>query len=224
MLDGIVGVPTGGVSRWSAFFECLIGLQTPPNTGISIKRGNSVSENRNAVIREALATEAKWIFFLDDDLLFDPSVLSQLLAHDLDAVVGLSLRRKVPFQPLAYGVQDEKGVSIPISLIGTISGLIEIQSATAGGVLIKRKVFESMADPWFDDVRIGKEDLLFYKKMREAGFKLHLDLDTVFGHITDMSIWPVRSENGWTTKLIQSKPFVDLPPAGAKEWTKNGKS
>lgn len=222
MSKGIIGVPTGNASRWSVFYSCLTRLQTPLETGINIQRGNSVSENRNEIIREALRTGAQWIFFLDDDLQFERDILLKLLSRNLDAVVGLSLQRKVPFAPLAYKSQDGSGKATQLNLTPDMKGLIEIDSSTAGGLLVKRKVFEKMKDPWFLSGQVSEagEDFYFCMKLREAGFKLHLDTDTMLGHITEFTILPKKTSEGWRTQLIQSLPFVEIPPSGAETWKK----
>ena len=222
MIKGVIGVPTGISTRWAAFYECLMALQLPEMTGVKVQRGNFVSENRNKIVEDALKTEAEWIFFLDDDLLFEPNCLNKLLERNVDAVVGLSLRRSVPFFPLAYRGQKEDGRCTPITLTSETSGLIEIDAATAGGLLIRRNVFEKMQEPYFKMAQIpgsdAGEDLWFCMNMRKAGFKLWLDTDVRFGHIADISLWPTKGEDGWSTTLIQSAPFTALPPAGDDEW------
>ena len=219
-MKGIIGIPTGVSSRWSVFYESLEKLKRPDGVEVKIQRGNAVATNRNKIVEEALRLKADWVFFLDDDLIFEENVLLRLLARNVDAVVGLSLQRRVPFAPLAYRLENKEYRQL--NLTKEMNFLIEIDASTAGGFLVKRKVLEKINPPYFKSGQVSTneagEDLYFCQKIKEAGFKLYLDLETHFGHITDFAILPKRTNEGWRTTLIQSIPFVDIPPAGAETW------
>jgi hypothetical protein len=45
------------------------------------------------------------------------------------------------------------------------------------------------------------EDLTFCKKVREAGFDIHVDVDVPIGHISQISVWPTFEEEEWKIGL-----------------------
>lgn len=222
---GVLGVPCNSQGRWSGFYDAVMRLQTPPGTVWRQERGASAAANRNAIVQYALDVDADWVFFLDDDLVFGPDVLTQLLAHNVDAVVGLSLQRKVPFPPLIYGSQDARGWATPYALAAGERGMIRIEAATSGGFLVKTNVFRSMPAPWWTLGQIEGhsdgwgDDLHFCQKMRAAGFDLWCDLDVPFGHIQEMVLWPVSTPQGWVTHISIDRPIAQLPGAADPAWS-----
>lgn len=190
------------MARWTLFYDCLLKLKGEVIQG----RGASVAENRNNIVKQGLKTDATHFFFLDDDLIFAPDVLDKLLARDLDAVVGLSLYRCPPFEPLLYKNDRIR------QLKKNDSGLIEVDASTSGGLLIKREVFEKMESPYWTLGQIKKDkwgdDIDFCRKLKEAGYKLFCDLDVRFGHIFTSFVLPEKLNSGWTATLVHKNPFA----------------
>jgi len=40
------------------------------------------------------------------------------------------------------------------------------------------------------------EDVEFCLRVRRAGFRIAVDLDTPVGHVTPMAVWPARNQDG----------------------------
>ena len=90
-------------------------------------------------------------------------------------------------------------------------------------MLIKRKVLETIPDPWWETHTAwpkglppisSTEDLDFCKKVREAGFRIFCNLDAPIGHITPMIVWPSRRTDGsWWTAISRGVSKVEIPAA-----------
>jgi hypothetical protein len=85
-------------------------------------------------------------------------------------------------------------------------------------MLIRRRVFDAMTDPWFEaamtsPVQLG-EDLYFCDKARALhDFAIHCDLDIVLGHCMTGVVWPVREDEGWTFGFSMMGGFqITMPP------------
>jgi hypothetical protein len=95
------------------------------------------------------------------------------------------------------------------------TGLFPVYACGMAGMLIKKEVFDAIPGPWFElgqtnPEEVG-EDVYFCEKLRASEFAIQtpdgpcalwVDLDTVFGHTSPCTAWPVRMENGtWTIRL-----------------------
>lgn len=197
---GVIGIPFGWQPRHTRFVDALLHIQVPDGTIIQPVSGSSVAENRNIAIDLALKTTAEWVFFLDDDHVFDPRILLDLLDRNVDVVGALYCRRSDPFEPLIYDhVREDMWVS-PRKLADGESGMIQVKAIGAGGLLVRRRVFEAMQPPYF---RLGQilsdqwgDDLDFCRRVTEAGFDIWCDLDVKMGHMMTGIIWPFRTEDG----------------------------
>lgn len=207
-MSGVIGVAAAELGRYSQFTSCLANLEKPKGTTVVFEVGIDVAVNRNNIVREAIAREAPWVFFVDDDMLFGPDHLTRLLAHEKPIVSSLYFNRKPPYFPVAYNRQstNAEGGPIwnPVSLVGAPgSGLVDIVACGAGGLLVQTPVFLSLPSygSWFKRNKAG-EDMSFCARAVEAGFPLHLDLGARMGHISNYSVWPMRDAEGhWTAGI-----------------------
>jgi hypothetical protein len=145
---------------------------------------------RNALAREAMGHQHHGKYFthflwLDSDQVFHPDLCCQLARHDVDFVSAVYYHRNgAPF-PVAYVKTDDCGpdgyLHHPLMEIPT--ALVEVDAVGFGAVLMKRDVFLKVPEPWFTiDYRAG-EDIAFCKKIKDYGFKVHLDGAYSIGHI-----------------------------------------
>jgi len=198
---GTIGVVTGELLRYAAFWRSLTGLASPPGTALVQSAGMDIATNRN---RAAASMRGDWLFTLDDDLVLLPDTLTRLLAvlaqGVYDVVCAYSLRRQPPHDSLVY-LADPTVPPHPEPWIPDgRTGVMEIAAAGLGGVLISRRVFERLERPYF---RVGQvapdhlhEDVEFCRRVRAAGFRIAVDLDAPVGHITPTVVWPARTPAG----------------------------
>ncbi len=217
----VIGVPCREEARYTSFHECLSKLERPVGTPPPIfQRDNSVADSRNKIILKAQALGATHVFFLDDDQVFVPNVLTKLLARDLEMVVGLTMSRaRLGGRNLPIWSQKRvghDGAWEPVQQIVTNArGLMPLVSATAGGVLIKMTVFDRMPAPWFQMGQVIPthfyEDIHFYERAGWAGVQLWGDPDVCFGHNHQITIWPHKDPvtGHWATVLADGfDPFL----------------
>lgn len=225
-MSGLIGVIAQETSRYTMFGASLTSLQKQPDDEIKWWFGHGIADNCNALVRYMYERGHEWLWLLGDDHTFSPSVLDRLLAvgeaTGADIVVPLCLMRAPPYMPVVYsGFSDESTyrrawVDLDEHPGG---GMIPIHSAGSAGMLIQRRVFDELADPWFeaavlDGTQLG-EDLYFCDKARDAGASLVCDLDTRIGHCLTAVAWPVPGPDGWKVGFSMMGGFEVVLPPGA---------
>jgi cellulose synthase/poly-beta-1,6-N-acetylglucosamine synthase-like glycosyltransferase len=183
--------------RYTQAVQCFSALQLP---------AGSRSEHHAAGLDLAAAREeiagyftGDWLFFVDDDHLFQPDVLMRLLARldanpDVDVVAAYVLRRWPPHYTVA-GRLNADGTAT-VRYFGAGSGIArEDLTGLGGGSVIRRSAFERIRKPWFTGGKFT-EDWTFCSRLKAAGGTVAVDLDIQVGHITPMAVYPVREADG----------------------------
>jgi hypothetical protein len=196
---GTIGVVTGELARYAAFWRSVSGLRAPRGSAVAQAAGLDLPTNRN---RLAEATTGEWLFTLDDDVVVLPTTLERLLATmergDWDVVAAFSLQRSPPFPSLVFLEDPTVEPRCPLWVPDGRTGAVEIAACGLGGVLIRTRVFAALERPYF---RVGQvdpdhyhEDVEFCRRVRAAGFRIAVDLDCPIGHLTPMALWPGRDQ------------------------------
>ena len=144
--------------------------------------GSLLVGSRTELVRQAIDWGADWILWLDSDMQVSPDALIRLLMRN-EPVVGCNyVRRQVPTLPVTTDLTDRLYCTNPED-----TGLVEIKHTGFGCLLTSIKVFEDMEMPWFDTqwvvsketgkILIMGEDVWFFNKVRELGYKVWLDND-----------------------------------------------
>jgi hypothetical protein len=211
---GTVGVISSDLSRYSIFSMCLINLLSYSGDLISHfdwLTGSNITGNSNELCRRMMAEtgedrpKSDWLWIIGDDHAFRPDILERLVLHDVDAVAPLCLQRSSPYPHVVYEGEDytaeEEGTHVLHTSLPS-SGLTEVYACGNAGLLVKRHVFEAIGDPYYETFGRQNEDLEFCRKIRDAGFKIHVDTDALLGHIGNMIVWPQwTDEHGWGVRL-----------------------
>ena len=200
----MVAIPTAEFSRRAIFFDYYNALIKPEGTVCTSAHGQSPARGRNLMIEQALELGCDKILFLDDDVAFKPDLLVNLFKHDVDIVTGLYLMRNYPHQPIIFKSAQPDGRCLHYYLNPEDTGLVEIVACGLGACLINTDVFRRLEKPW---IRLGElesdhwcDDIGFFMRVRQAGFKMHCDLSQLVGHMGSVTIWPTRNEAGdWFT-------------------------
>jgi glycosyltransferase involved in cell wall biosynthesis len=175
----IIGLPNGtGITRldWSINLAAICtslmskGYQVIP---VAVER-SFVDAARNAIIKQAQALDADWVFFLDDDTYITPKGVLKLLLLDKD----------ISSPPVADR-KGEKTLNVFNKGLNKYYDLDETKEVSAVGMattLIKRKVIDDMikeyATPF--EFQIGKlngkkinisEDVGFCLRAAKMGYK-----------------------------------------------------
>jgi len=200
----LIGIPTQEFARAAIFYDYIDSLIKPGLTWITRVHGQSPASNRNTIIKQALERDVEYVFFVDDDCLLPPDTLIKLLNHDKDMVTGLYPMRNFPHRPIIFDQALDDGRCIWHELEDNEGGLVPVEAAGAGCLLVKRHVLEKVAEAYRHPFTLGElepdqwcDDLSFFKHTRSLGFKLYCDLSAPVGHIAKVTVWPNKINNQW---------------------------
>lgn len=193
---GTIGVLSGDMCH-SDFATAMAHHLKPEGTRLIWTKSVDVVGNMNSMVR---GMEGEWLWVLGSDHVMDFTLLLQLLEHDVDVVVPLCLKRTPPYDPVVYSHQREDGVYVGYTDLPE-SGLVPIHAAGSAGMLIRRRVLDTLEDPVFESHGGLNEDLTFCAKVRDAGFSIWADCDARLGHISQISVWPTFRDGAWAIDL-----------------------
>ena len=199
----------------------MLSLQLPPMVKLVVKMSLSIAEARNEVLQEA---EGDWVWFIDDDHTFAPDLMMRLLQRNVDIVQPLVLTRYAPFAAVHMTKSPTPIAGKPYGRFALTpedkGGLKEASVVGCAGMLVRRRVWESLDYPYFVNGYAADsiaEDVLFCERAREAGFKAYVDLDNHMGHLNIGEVWPERRDDGtWCTRLVFGQQEIELPTAAPK--------
>ena len=228
-MAGLIGVPCNESARFSETYASLCGLHLPPDW-VTAPDGSCrmpVLQCRFASLAASLnfigqlflraGPEFQWLFLTNDDHIYPPDTVLRLLSHGKDYVTGLYLKKQTPFDPILYDRIEPDGTLHPRRLRDEDSGLIPIVASGDGCLLLSRRVLETIPQPWWEmstpfTPDLITQDLIFCRKVREAGFEMWCDLDVTPGHL---AITPVRAQKidgVWRTVLASGPSESILLP------------
>ena len=139
-----------------------------------------------------------YLMWIDSDTVFNTQHFLTLLQHDKDVVSGLYMMSGNTY----YATVENMNVE-DFNKNGTYSFLtrkdieekeekmFKVDYTGMGWMLVRKGVFESLEYPWFypriqtfkNDVQeFYSEDVEFCTRVREAGFDIWLDSNTIVGH------------------------------------------
>jgi hypothetical protein len=198
-MSGIAAVLCNDSARYSLFWACWNRLQMPPGWRQEALIGGDWCGARNKLCQMVLDSDAKYLWFMDDDHAFSPDILHRLLAHEKDLVVPVCFTRSAPFPPVDFveRVGDDRYLPVYLPEMPP-SGLVQLAAGGTAGMLIHRSVIEALDGPEWFEYGAASEDILFCNKAIDAGFELYCDLGTRLGHITTAVVEPAFVDGEWT--------------------------
>ena len=87
------------------FAQNLAAMEKKGEVFVSFLIGSLIYESRNTLAKQAIATKADYIMWLDSDMTFAPDTMTRLQQHmeeGKDIVTGLYFRRRPPFTPVLF--------------------------------------------------------------------------------------------------------------------------
>lgn len=175
------------------FVKCLIRLKPVGDMKIEFLSGSLVYAAREQLCDKAIAGGYDYVLWLDSDMLFEPSLMEDLLACDKDIVSGLYFTRKFPIKPTIF-----KSIKYGMNGIGNEAEqymnypkheTFEIDACGFGAVLMKTKVLEDVVNKYhtaFTPVMGYGEDIAFCIRAKDLGYKVWCNSDIKLGHLTRM--------------------------------------
>lgn len=150
-----------------------------------------------------LETKEEELFFIDSDVWFEPEIVATMQAAKSDVITCTYRQRNPPHQYVA-ALQNGKHPREASTRMVNGKRVIEIERDGLGCCLVQRRVIEAMCTDalsyvsdsgkprWnffeygiseIDGVRrAGAEDRAFFKRVRDAGFKVECLIDAVIVH------------------------------------------
>jgi hypothetical protein len=182
-------------------------INTMDAVALKINQGTLIQNQRADLCLEAMGEGCSHVLFIDSDMTFPQDMVQRLLAHDKDIVATNCARRRMPTGPTAQKTLPDGSREL-IYTMPESTGLEEVESIGMGVMLIKRKVFESLTEPWFEtpwrtDKRgyIG-EDVFFCRKAAAAGFKIYIDHD-VSKEIGHIGTFEFKHDHTWVMRDLE---------------------
>lgn len=219
--DVLIAMPHSGgevYMDWALEFA-KIWKNAPPNTFVATAPEPQIDVAREKLAEIALSMNAKYIFWLDTDVLPGEHVINKLMKHNLPFVSGLYARRHYPcWNEMLMRGKDANGnegyISIPEGSYEK-GELITCDVVGFGCILMKTEILRSMEKPWFKwsehRVQRGKsEDFWFCERAREAGIRIVVDTSVVCRHMGPIKILPGSSNNPMFEFKQPGAPISDL--------------
>ena len=221
---GLIGlIMSSEVGRYQYTNMALDKLEVPRGTQLEPIWSCNPARNCNLLIEEMLKhKQYQWLWFMGDDHMFEPDCLLRLLNHDVDCVMPITPRRSFPYDPVIWRTHHpETGDNRWYTwndLEKFKDRLVPVAAGGQAGLLVKRRVFESMEAPWFhvgwlykDDLQ---EDIFFTRRCNERGYPVYADPMNIMGHIITSIVFPKWTPDGQlgiAMNLNGHKQFI-IPP------------
>jgi hypothetical protein len=198
MIRIVLGIASGG-SPTKPFLDALAALELPdgvePLTR-SIATGNFIPAQRELIMDDALARDADYLFFVDDDIVLPPQALVHLLetaeADPQTAVVGGLYYSRDSVRPIVvanWRSGDTATAHVPAF---TSTSTNPVDGIGFGCALLRVAAARALTPPYFPvhiyieraarRVRQCDEDYLYCERVRAAGFAVRLDARVRCGH------------------------------------------
>ena len=168
---------------------------------VNVIRGSLLDHARNLAVKHFLKTKNHTFLFIDDDTVPDVKDLKKLLKHKKDMIGGL-YNCVMSKADGSVGTKPSAFTLIPpgIPLMDAVSvipktGMQKVVGMGTGYMMVKRHVFEKVAQPWFEFIWVDKahtafagEDMTFCKKVQDAGITIWCDTDCLATHSKELLI------------------------------------
>lgn len=186
-----LGILTRGWVRKELFLKMLRWIKESSHSVFcELTEEKPCAHARNNLVKKFLASNNEWLLMIDDDVVPLQNPL-KMINFNKDICIA-------PCPIYQYKVlwniyrTDLDGYWKPID-ISKEKGLIEIDSAGTGCILIKRRVLEDINAPFeriFDENGIETMglDLSFCKKAKEKGFKIFASVDHKCSHYKTLDL------------------------------------
>jgi len=182
-------------------------LLKPMNVPVTemVISGHEVGEAYEQAIEQLLTNPSlatfKYLLFLEDDMLipFTPGTygpLIELYKHleTYDVASALYWTKSEPSLPLIYGDGNiNSDLPFSVNLNWRPGDVVNVNGSGMGFTLMKRSIFEDkrIERPFFKSINemtkdgaVGMtQDLYFYKKIKELGYKICVDTGIRVGHL-----------------------------------------
>lgn len=168
---------------------------TFPNDNLTLSMHQSafLAEARNTLVKELIEAGCDYVIFLDSDMRFPPTILNDLVSHDLPVVAANCSKRRRPISATARkeNPDDPSKLDAVWPDPEKKEGIERIAVVGTAVMCIKTEVFFQLEYPWFNtpwnaqDQRFVGEDLYFCAQLKHQGVPMYIDhaVSWATGHI-----------------------------------------
>ena len=209
----LIAVPCMG-SVSTDFFDSVVHLNNDGNKLLALEANSLVYNARAHLTMKAIEIGAKWIMFIDSDMVFEPDVIDRLLdtaiENDADLVTGLYFKRKFPTTPVicneVYWSQDPQTGELDGGANTYVDyprdSVFPIEACGMACTLIKMDAIQDCANACrmspYQPLPGLSEDFSFCFRMKQLGKKMLCDSRVKVGHIGTMifdeAVWLKQKE------------------------------
>ena len=190
----LIGIPTIGHMHHK-FFKTVLTLAKPEGITIETLPRTLPHVARNSLAEMAVENGFDYMFYLDDDMLFnDIHLLTNFISHldqhpEVDVIGPVAYMRNPPFYPCVF-MEDPSNDPYYTLFTERDKGKVEVDMVTCACTLVRVDLLRKMKKPWFEFKTIGSEmigeDVYFCRKAkREHGATIICDTDQDVWHIGD---------------------------------------
>lgn len=198
------------IERFTLFMTSLIKTLKNDYYDYEFWPDNNVSfgKDRITVLNKMNEVGASHALSLQNDHAFSPVVIQKLLSQDRDVVSGLYLQRNPPFHPFIFNKKDDQ---IFWSTLKNESGLKSTDAIGAGFLLVTHRVIEKLANDPEPNASGISDDLYLSYLLNKHEFKMWVDLECPIGHITYVTVVPVKDDKGnWKPSILIHNTLIPL--------------
>jgi glycosyltransferase involved in cell wall biosynthesis len=167
---------------------------------------STIDTARNRIVKEAINTDADYVFWCDSDIVLPPDALTNLLLAKKDFITGIYCQRRHPYYPVITHF-DPDGDKTPA---GNMNWFVEWPENTVapvdgcgfGVVLTSTKMLRKMSPNWFSFTHFS-EDFTFCRNAANAGIQLYVHTGVLCQHMGDREAISVDTfKQSWKGGLL----------------------
>jgi hypothetical protein len=155
------GMCSGFYTQSTLLLQRELGINNITCTFSFMFNESLITRARNALANQFLKSDATHLMFIDADIRYKPDQVPAMIEADRDIICGIYPKKEINWQlvrqAIANGVPDEQlrhhTGSFVVNLVGyqnevtvPVNEPVEIWNGGTGFMLIKREVFEKLAD------------------------------------------------------------------------------
>lgn len=197
----LIGVPTYGLINHK-FLMTLVSLEKPEGVAIDTIARSLPDIARNKLASEAMDLGFDYLFYLDDDMIFNQTNLlmkfMDIMKKDpsIDIISPIAYMRNAPFYPCVFTKSAEPPYYHLVH--ERKKGILEVDATTCAATLVRTSLFRRMEEKlghrrFFDWLvngteRMGEDISFCYRAKEVCGAKIVVDSDEEIGHLSDQLI------------------------------------
>lgn len=168
------------------FMQSFMALMPVGEIRKGIVSGTLVYEARERLAADAVDKGSDYVLWLDSDMVFEPTLLLDLMKNEKDMICGLYCSRRPPFPPSLFKDVHKDGIVGAKTIWDVPEHPFQIEACGMGAILVKTEVLARCFEKYetcFQPIKGYGEDLSFCIRARELGYELWCDPNVRVGHL-----------------------------------------